>query len=76
MGTLSTSEVAGGMRRSTRNWDAEHQELKLGGVQDAPLISRTTDREDNVLLTSQGQHDMWQTINDMVSWTVGSIPVD
>ncbi|KAG2188659.1 hypothetical protein INT44_001414 [Umbelopsis vinacea] len=66
MNTLSTSEVAGGMRKSTRNWDAEHRELKVGGVQDAPLISRTTDREDNVLLTSQGQHSMWHTIHDRI----------
>ncbi|KAI9280894.1 hypothetical protein BC943DRAFT_340036 [Umbelopsis sp. AD052] len=76
MNTLSTSEVAGGMRKSTRNWDAEHRELKVGGVQDAPLISRTTDREDNVLLTSQGQHSMWHTIHDRIeklTATYGSI---
>ncbi|KAH8554517.1 hypothetical protein BGW37DRAFT_201309 [Umbelopsis sp. PMI_123] len=66
MSMLSTSESTDGMRKSKRNWDAEHQGLKLASVQDAPLISRTTDREDNMLRTEDGQRAMWQTINDKI----------
>lgn len=54
------------MKKSKRNWDAEHANLKRGGVQEAPLVSRTTDKEDNLLLSAKGQHEMWQHIKDKI----------
>lgn len=64
---LHTSDPSSGMKKSKRNWDAEHANLKRGGVQEAPLVSRTTDKEDNLLLSAKGQHEMWQHIKDKVT---------
>lgn len=66
MKAVSTLESSGSMRKSQRNWSAEHHGLKRSNANDAPLISRTTDKDDNVLLTLKGQRAMWQTINDRV----------
>jgi hypothetical protein len=66
MKSLNTSDSTGGMRKSQRNWSAEHDNLKRGSVHEAPLISRTTDRGANVLLTAAGQHAMWQNITRRV----------
>ncbi|KAM3586792.1 hypothetical protein VKS41_001849 [Umbelopsis sp. WA50703] len=69
---LHTLDDSSGMKKSKRNWDAEHASLKHGGVQEAPLISRTTDKDDNLLLSPKGQHEMWQHINDKATiiWSI------
>jgi hypothetical protein len=58
------------LQKSQRNWRAEFEALKRGTVQDAPLISRTTEKDDNLLLDPRHQYDLFQQIKAKVAMEV------